>query len=303
MGPSLEASSPPQPPPATVSERVCPVTAADLGGAWPCPRLQQWLVSGRGGGSACTDPKASHESDTSCVNVQSTSALWVPLLTRAACLPALSREAQGWDGLHSRVLEKTLLRGQRRAQAGGMPGGSPGGVAVPPHLWTAARARGSPKPPWFASRAQACGCPPPGLPGRGGAEWRKRTRRTPEEVSAYTRVFFLIPIVQLSEVCSAELPLPGLSRSWPAGVASGDGDRASSPPGRARKECSWSGRVTLGQSFPALGPAPWEVCCGPGEWTAAAAPLMQAGGWRGPCPGRACGLAGAWEGDCPLPCV
>lgn len=185
------------------------------------------------------------------------------------------------------------------------------------HAWRAARRCRGASPPLDSCQGegqpeaplvcvpgvQVCGCPPPGLPGRSGAVWRKRARRTPEEVSAYTRVFFLIPIVQLSEVCSAELPLPGLSRSWPAGVAPGDSGRASSPRGQARKECSWSGRVTLGQSFPALGPAPWEVCCGPGEWTAAAAPLTWAGGWRGSWPGRACGLAGAWEGDCPPMCL
>lgn len=41
-----------------------------------------------------------------------------------------------------------------------------------------------------ASRDQS-----PGLPVCGGAVWRKRARRTPEEVFAYTRVFFLILIV------------------------------------------------------------------------------------------------------------
>lgn len=299
MGPSLEASSPPLPPSATVSEGACPMTAADLGEGTALPMSAAVACLGAWGRVCMHRPPRHPTSQTPAV---STSSQCQPCGCRShtGCLPPsplLRSPAVGWAP---------------QPGPGEDPAERPAPGAARRHAWRAARRCRGASPPLDSCQgegqpeaplvcvpgAQACGCAPPGLPGRGGAVWRKRARRTPEEVSAYTRVFFLIP-----EVCSAELPLPGLSRSWPAGVASGDSGRASSPPGRARKECSWSGSVTLGQSFPALGPALWEVCCGPGEWTATAAPQTRAGGWRGPWPGRACGLAGALEGDRPPSCV
>lgn len=87
--------------------------------------------------------------------------------------PAAARPRQRWG-----------RQGQRSARRCPRPGGRPAGT--PPPASQACR------PP--ASGAQA--------PGRRGAVRRKRARR-PEEVSAYARVFFLIPIVRPSEVGSA----------------------------------------------------------------------------------------------------
>lgn len=85
------------------------------------------------------------------------------------------------------------------------------------------------------------------------AVWRKRACRTPEEVSAYTCVFFLILIVWLSEVCSVERLLPSLPGAGGAGLTSGRSGSAACLWGRPGMG-SEGGCVISGQSFPTLDP-------------------------------------------------
>lgn len=85
--------------------------------------------------------------------------------------------------------------------------------------------------------------------GRSGAVRRKRARR-PEEVSAYTGVFFLIPIVSLSEVGSARSAFAQPLRSQQGRVALETG--AEWPP----RGTPGMGRRDLGSVFSRPGPRP-----------------------------------------------
>lgn len=183
----------------------------------------------------------------------------------AACLPALtgwtpnSRDARGRGGLHGQGLEGAQPPPAPGRGGGGTGTGLPGGAAVPPS-WRAA----SRHPPVRVLGVQA-GRPASVTQARGhssGAVWRKRARR-PEEVSAYTCVFFLIPIVQPSEVGSARSACAQPPRSWQGRAAVRRG-----PSGLCVAPREWDG-VTLGLSVPTPGPVPRQPCRGPGEWTPA----------------------------------
>lgn len=80
-------------------------------------------------------------------------------MVHAGCLPPCPRpRSPGVGWIPQPGPGKTCPAASSGRRQGGMPGGPPGGVAVPPHRWTAARARGRPKP----RRSASWGCRPVG---------------------------------------------------------------------------------------------------------------------------------------------
>lgn len=145
--------------------------------------------------------------------------------------PHTPREARRWGpGVDPAQLPlRPVAFGARSQQRrGGVGRGMPGRAAAPPSQ----RATRQPLVGVLGTRAVGVRCRPPAAAGPVEEEGSP----SPEEVSACS-VFFLVPIVQLSEVCSADSALARPPGSWRAGWL---------PCGGPGKGCSWGGRVTPG---------------------------------------------------------
>lgn len=199
----------------------------------------------------CSDPKGPHLCRVPLRKHQPVPGRQVPLCTWAACLPALtcwtpeSRDAQGWGGLHRQGLGGTLpSHRQLPAEAGEARAEDCQAAPRCPRLAASSRPP-SGRRPGDAGRPASVAA----AAGRSGAVRRKRARR-PEEVSAYTGVFFLIPIVSLSEVGSARSAFAQPLRSQQGRVALETG--AEWPP----RGTPGMGRRDLGSVFSRPGPRP-----------------------------------------------
>lgn len=199
----------------------------------------------------CSDPKGPHLCRVPLRKHQPVPGRQVPLCTWAACLPALtcwtpeSRDAQGWGGLHRQGLGGTLpSHRQLPAEAGEARAEDCQAAPRCPRLAASSRPP-SGRRPGDAGRPASVAA----AAGRSGAVRRKRAHR-PEEVSAYTGVFFLIPIVSLSEVGSARSAFAQPLRSQQGRVALETG--AEWPP----RGTPGMGRRDLGSVFSRPGPRP-----------------------------------------------